>query len=272
MSKDGMCFTFTQAGYQITQQRQPLAVDGQVNYVHVTVGAGQPASAEMRSCRLIQIQLEQDSGKSLHDHHDQQSLIDLNRAGGYYLWSAESEWPKQGRWVLFLISRVWLTWTGQVGIIRDLHLTQSDWFEQGRWVFFMINSLIDLNRAGGYFSWSSSHTVWLTWTGNVHILRDQQSDWLEQGMYVFSMINSLIDLNRAGRYFSWSSSHTVWLTWTGQVGIIHDLISPSWIDLNRSGRYYSWSSSHTIWLTWTGQVGIIPYLHLTPSDWPEQGR
>ena len=84
MSKDGMCFTFTQAGYQITQQRQPLAVDGQVNYVHVTVGAGQPASAEMRSCRLIQIQLEQDSGKSLHDHHDQQSLIDLNRAGGYF--------------------------------------------------------------------------------------------------------------------------------------------------------------------------------------------
>ncbi|XP_070199894.1 glutamyl-tRNA(Gln) amidotransferase subunit B, mitochondrial-like isoform X2 [Littorina saxatilis] len=69
------------AGYQITQQRQPLACDGQVNYVHVTSGAGQTSTAEMRTCRLIQLQLEQDSGKSLHDHLDKQSLIDLNRAG-----------------------------------------------------------------------------------------------------------------------------------------------------------------------------------------------
>ena len=32
---------------------------------------------------ITQIQLEMDSGKSLHDHEDQQSLIDLNRAGNF---------------------------------------------------------------------------------------------------------------------------------------------------------------------------------------------
>ncbi|KAK7469596.1 hypothetical protein BaRGS_00036386 [Batillaria attramentaria] len=69
------------AGYQITQQRQPLAHSGHVDYVHYRSMKGQTDTAETRSCRLIQLQLEQDSGKSLHDAEDQQSLIDLNRAG-----------------------------------------------------------------------------------------------------------------------------------------------------------------------------------------------
>lgn len=47
-----------QAGYQITQQRAPLAEGG---LLLVPVGAG---SATVRLARL---QLEQDSGKSLHD-------------------------------------------------------------------------------------------------------------------------------------------------------------------------------------------------------------
>lgn len=34
-----------------------------------------------KSVRLIQLQLEQDSGKSLHDEYAGQSLVDLNRAG-----------------------------------------------------------------------------------------------------------------------------------------------------------------------------------------------
>lgn len=74
-----LVYNFTsQAGYQITQQRKPLAVNGQVTYVYQPSGVGH---AERRSARLVQIQLEQDSGKSLHDSEQKVSLIDLNRAG-----------------------------------------------------------------------------------------------------------------------------------------------------------------------------------------------
>lgn len=66
------------AGYQITQQRQPLALGGQVPYVF---HCSHTSRVEERSAYLIQLQLEQDSGKSLHDKGDQLSLIDLNRAG-----------------------------------------------------------------------------------------------------------------------------------------------------------------------------------------------
>jgi aspartyl-tRNA(Asn)/glutamyl-tRNA(Gln) amidotransferase subunit B len=80
-----LVFAHLQAGYQITQQREPLARGGKLDFIHVTSGAGQTVTAENRTCRLIQLQLEQDSGKSIHDHLDQQSLIDLNRAGTYVL-------------------------------------------------------------------------------------------------------------------------------------------------------------------------------------------
>ncbi|XP_058797037.1 glutamyl-tRNA(Gln) amidotransferase subunit B, mitochondrial isoform X2 [Phymastichus coffea] len=67
------------AGYQITQQRQPLAVNGCLNF-HVFV-PGVHKEPYSKSSRLKQIQLEQDSGKSLHDEEGKRSLIDLNRAG-----------------------------------------------------------------------------------------------------------------------------------------------------------------------------------------------
>ncbi|XP_037353461.1 glutamyl-tRNA(Gln) amidotransferase subunit B, mitochondrial [Talpa occidentalis] len=67
------------AGYQITQQRVPIAVDGSLAY-SVCVGAKQN-EVITKTVKIKQIQLEQDSGKSLHDDLRAQTLIDLNRAG-----------------------------------------------------------------------------------------------------------------------------------------------------------------------------------------------
>ncbi|XP_070949043.1 glutamyl-tRNA(Gln) amidotransferase subunit B, mitochondrial isoform X5 [Macaca nemestrina] len=67
------------AGYQITQQRLPIAVNGSLTY---GVCAGKKQSQVIpKTVRIKQIQLEQDSGKSLHDDLRSQTLIDLNRAG-----------------------------------------------------------------------------------------------------------------------------------------------------------------------------------------------
>lgn len=67
------------AGYQITQQRRPIAVDGMLEY---SLPGGKKKNQVVRkSVRIKQIQLEQDSGKSLHDDLRSQTLIDLNRAG-----------------------------------------------------------------------------------------------------------------------------------------------------------------------------------------------
>ncbi|XP_058497147.1 glutamyl-tRNA(Gln) amidotransferase subunit B, mitochondrial [Solea solea] len=67
------------AGYQITQQRRPIAVDGTLTYSFL---GGKKRSDVIRKVATIkQIQLEQDSGKSLHDDVHSQTLIDLNRAG-----------------------------------------------------------------------------------------------------------------------------------------------------------------------------------------------
>uniref|UniRef100_A0AC11CAP5 Glutamyl-tRNA amidotransferase subunit B n=1 Tax=Ovis aries TaxID=9940 RepID=A0AC11CAP5_SHEEP len=68
------------AGYQITQQRLPIAVNGSLAY-SVSVGR-KPSQMVTRTVRVKQIQLEQDSGKSLHDDLRSQTLIDLNRAEG----------------------------------------------------------------------------------------------------------------------------------------------------------------------------------------------
>nr|DBA29008.1 TPA: hypothetical protein GDO54_009282 [Pyxicephalus adspersus] len=68
------------AGYQITQQRLPIAVNGLLTYRYPT---GKKWSDMVTKCvRIKQIQLEQDSGKSLHDDFMRQTLIDLNRAEG----------------------------------------------------------------------------------------------------------------------------------------------------------------------------------------------
>lgn len=67
------------AGYQITQQRRPIAVDGMLTYSFL---GGKKRNQVMRkNVHIKQIQLEQDSGKSLHDDLRSQTLIDLNRAG-----------------------------------------------------------------------------------------------------------------------------------------------------------------------------------------------
>ncbi|XP_074252928.1 glutamyl-tRNA(Gln) amidotransferase subunit B, mitochondrial isoform X2 [Saimiri boliviensis] len=67
------------AGYQITQQRLPIAVNGSLTY---GISAGKERGQVIpKRVRVKQIQLEQDSGKSLHDDLRSQTLIDLNRAG-----------------------------------------------------------------------------------------------------------------------------------------------------------------------------------------------
>uniref|UniRef100_A0A667X102 Glutamyl-tRNA(Gln) amidotransferase subunit B, mitochondrial n=1 Tax=Myripristis murdjan TaxID=586833 RepID=A0A667X102_9TELE len=68
------------AGYQITQQRQPIAVNGMLTYSHL--GGKKRNQVVNKTVQIKQIQLEQDSGKSLHDDQRSQTLIDLNRAEG----------------------------------------------------------------------------------------------------------------------------------------------------------------------------------------------
>ncbi|XP_014365764.2 glutamyl-tRNA(Gln) amidotransferase subunit B, mitochondrial [Papilio machaon] len=67
------------AGYQITQQRAPLASDGVIHFQVFTPGIHK--KPYKKSSKIKQIQLEQDSGKSLHDSELKRSLVDLNRAG-----------------------------------------------------------------------------------------------------------------------------------------------------------------------------------------------
>ncbi|XP_017778483.1 PREDICTED: glutamyl-tRNA(Gln) amidotransferase subunit B, mitochondrial [Nicrophorus vespilloides] len=65
------------AGYQITQQRAPLALEGNLEFQVFTPGIHKKPYTV--NAKIKQIQLEQDSGKSLHE--DDRSLVDLNRAG-----------------------------------------------------------------------------------------------------------------------------------------------------------------------------------------------
>jgi aspartyl-tRNA(Asn)/glutamyl-tRNA(Gln) amidotransferase subunit B len=64
-------------GYQITQQVKPIAEKGRLDFDVQKDGKFLYKS----SVRITRIQLEQDSGKSLHDRHPQYTLVDLNRAG-----------------------------------------------------------------------------------------------------------------------------------------------------------------------------------------------
>jgi aspartyl-tRNA(Asn)/glutamyl-tRNA(Gln) amidotransferase subunit B len=59
-------------GYQITQDRQPICVGGQLK-IHV--------KGREKSVRIHHIHMEEDAGKSMHDTDGPYSLIDLNRAG-----------------------------------------------------------------------------------------------------------------------------------------------------------------------------------------------
>ncbi|GAB6031134.1 hypothetical protein CHUAL_007942 [Chamberlinius hualienensis] len=67
-------------GYQITQQRLPLAVNGKLKFL--TYDSLQPKMKPYElEVRIKQIQLEQDSGKSLHHQQSAVTFVDLNRAG-----------------------------------------------------------------------------------------------------------------------------------------------------------------------------------------------
>nr|CAD7567611.1 unnamed protein product [Timema californicum] len=67
------------AGYQITQQRAPLAQGGQLQFQVFTPGVHKEPYS--KTSHIHQLQLEQDSGRSLHDDVAHRTLIDLNRAG-----------------------------------------------------------------------------------------------------------------------------------------------------------------------------------------------
>lgn len=67
------------AGYQITQQRAPLARNGTLTFPVFIPGITK--KPYQKTVHLHQLQLEQDSGKSLHDDAAGKSLVDLNRAG-----------------------------------------------------------------------------------------------------------------------------------------------------------------------------------------------
>ncbi|KAL0128262.1 hypothetical protein PUN28_003491 [Cardiocondyla obscurior] len=67
------------AGFQITQQERPIAVDGEIKFQVFTSGLHKAPYS--KSSKIKQIQLEQDSGRSLHDENAARNLIDLNRAG-----------------------------------------------------------------------------------------------------------------------------------------------------------------------------------------------
>lgn len=56
------------AGYQITQQRAPLARNGLIVFPVFIPGLSKKTFK--KSARLHQLQLEQDSGKSLHDEYE----------------------------------------------------------------------------------------------------------------------------------------------------------------------------------------------------------
>ncbi|KAI5702085.1 hypothetical protein M8J75_016437 [Diaphorina citri] len=67
------------AGYQITQYDQPIAEYGQLKFNVFTPGIHKTPYEKV--CKLRQVQLEQDSGKTIHDDFENRSLVDLNRAG-----------------------------------------------------------------------------------------------------------------------------------------------------------------------------------------------
>jgi len=60
-------------GYQITQDQHPICLGGSV-LVRLTGG-------NTKNVAIHHIHMEEDAGKSMHDRHHEDSLIDLNRAG-----------------------------------------------------------------------------------------------------------------------------------------------------------------------------------------------
>ena len=59
-------------GYQISQYELPICIGGRVD---ITV------DGQEKSVRLTRIHMEEDTGKNIHDQHDNASLVDYNRSG-----------------------------------------------------------------------------------------------------------------------------------------------------------------------------------------------
>ena len=60
-------------GYQITQDTKPICIGGSVPV--------RLADGSSKDIAIHHIHMEEDAGKSMHDNHSEDSLIDLNRAG-----------------------------------------------------------------------------------------------------------------------------------------------------------------------------------------------
>ncbi|VUZ57199.1 unnamed protein product, partial [Hymenolepis diminuta] len=67
------------AGFQITQHDFPVAEDGWLEYIWQSPDS--KSMPQISKAKIRRVQLEQDTGKSLHDEKTSRSLIDLNRAG-----------------------------------------------------------------------------------------------------------------------------------------------------------------------------------------------
>lgn len=67
------------AGFQITQQTHPIARQGFLEFP--VFNPSLHRQAYLKKSHIKQLQIEQDSGKSIHDSENKRSLIDLNRAG-----------------------------------------------------------------------------------------------------------------------------------------------------------------------------------------------
>jgi len=63
-------------GYQISQFELPVAEHG-----WITVESGETDDAAPRKIGLTRIHMEEDAGKLIHDEHEPQSYVDLNRTG-----------------------------------------------------------------------------------------------------------------------------------------------------------------------------------------------
>lgn len=60
----------------------PIAENGWLEYLWKS--SDSKSTPQVSKAKIIRIQLEQDTGKSLHDEKASRSLIDLNRAGIIY--------------------------------------------------------------------------------------------------------------------------------------------------------------------------------------------
>lgn len=61
-------------GYQITQDHTPICTGGKIEIKN-------PQTGQKKTIKITRIHMEEDAGKSIHDLHPDETLVDLNRAG-----------------------------------------------------------------------------------------------------------------------------------------------------------------------------------------------